>query len=151
MLHKLPKDILIKLISHVEDDYKQKYTNVSKSLEMLIELLGQRLQKRMCNQPNCKEYCYIYSTSCGCDCEGDRDYIGTSESTESDELSMILLNDWGNDYNTGSNEHFEQYGIACNTCEVWYCTKHWIDNVIQLEAYKNETVTFCKECKLGEE
>lgn len=151
MLNKLPKELLIKLISHIEDDLNQKYSSLSKSFQMLINLIGpHRFEQRTCNHNNCKEYCFIYSTSCGCDCEGDIDYISTSQNIETGELGEILIDD-GNDYDPKSNDHFHQYGVACNTCRAWFCTNHWLDHVEQIESpiyHDGGLVTFCKKCKL---
>lgn len=144
LFQKLPKDIIIKMIPLIEDQHKRENDELNRSLLMLKNLIGRHhFEERKCNHDNCKEYCFIYSKKCGCNCEGDTTYISTSQNIESDEYYVSADHTYGNDYDPHSNDHFEQYGFACDDCSTWYCTNHWLKNVIQLKT-DDGSITFCK-------
>ena len=153
MLHKLPRDILLKLISYIEHDYKEKYleaTKSSKSFDMITKLLHCHLEKRKCFNDFCNDFCYIHRlTMCGCD-QNDSDYIINSQNMECGELININLRDDGELYDIESDELYDHHGIACPLCELWYCPNHWKEGILTVSKRQHfqtySKTYFCKHC-----
>lgn len=145
ILYNLPKDILIKLIAHVEEDYKKKYLTMNKLLELLSKLGGNRLKNYTCEYSSCNEICYIYNKSRD-DPESGENLIVTTQTKEVDEVGYIAFQEDGEINDPDSDEHYNSYGIICLACDKWFCSNHWqknIDKVIDPKRY------FCKNCNMN--
>ena len=162
-LHNLPKDILTKLVSLIEDEYKQKYLKTKKLLEMYITSCKFRIQEKHCGNELCKTFCFIHDTNM----EGDSDDSGldkillvTSDSPNSFVYEEeIFLNHEDDGYSTLAQSH-NTFGAICSySCEKWFCKDHWKDNALQKCSQVNTSeigtdiprIYFCKYCCENEE
>lgn len=159
MLQKLPKDILIKLIGYIEDDYKKKYFETKMLLDMMNTCCDYRVKKHYCSVESCPEFCYTHDTNI----EGDSDdngpdqviLVASSSPLDFIGIDHILIKPPFQDSDILDENVCNKYGTFCYySCERWYCKSHWKDNSIAeqdvLSSGKLEIYYLCKNCS-GEE
>jgi hypothetical protein len=117
MLDKLPKDILIKLISNIGDEYSNKYLETRNLFELVNNVNGFSLGFYKCCDKSCREFCFVDPVYCK-----DKLRIITSENTK-----VVKMSD-GDHHSTALDINCEKYNFMfCGYCDKWACSKHWKD------------------------
>ena len=94
-LYDLPKDLLIKLITHIEDETKKKYEKRLALVEAkckMLEKMSRRITVVECSGPEC------YSTMCCSDYGFDNEYLNCEY--------IDTCDNCGYDY---CNEHYQSH------------------------------------------
>ena len=152
MLNNVPKDILLKLIPIIEDEYKQKYLETKRELDMMNVCCKYRVKKKKCADDSCENFCFVHDTNL----EGDSDDGGTDKvmvvtnynPNEFTHVENIILDYYGSEDDCCESLHeHDLFGAICYYgCEKWYCKNHWKENSLFLKK-----ACFCKECGLSNE
>ena len=150
-LSQLPREMLLKVISDVEHEYKEKYLETKRELDMMKTCFDYRTKRIKCGNSSCKEFCFYHDTNM----DGDSDDNGLDKLTivvsykpnEYTFADHITLNSDDNSYHTLTNAH-NLYGSFCSYgCEQWFCNNHWEENSVFNKKTKLENISrFCKQC-----
>ena len=124
MVFNLPKDILIKIILCIEDEYKNKFLQLDKLSRMIHNVFGfHALEYYTCCSESCKEFCFAYHIYCNDDVR-----IITSQNTE-DCIHLLSMGLGKHSETIFEINKFEKCGFVCEKCCKWACQKHFKDYI----------------------
>lgn len=126
MFDKLPKDIIIKIISYVEDELKEKILQINMATKTVHKAFGFcSVEYFKCHDHSCDDFCFAYKLHC----EDDIRFITSHNIEERIHIGQGLGLNKHLHLSTSEYTKLNKCGIICVKCDKWVCPKHYKDYI----------------------